>query len=357
LRWSGLPLSEKKRFEGETAMNNINETDLRTKTSKRKIDRQLIGLLAFIVIIMVIMTIMSPRFLSVTNITNIFRQAVSIMLLGFGLTFVLTTGGIDLSVGVMMALAGGMTGWLLSFNVNIVPALIAGFLMGVLVGAGNGLMITKLKITPFIATLATMSIGRGVMYVWTNSIPFRNYMVGGFRFIGQGDILGLQFPIVIAIIAFVILQFVYRKTKFGRHVTAYGSNPESAKVSGIDTDKLLIKVYALSGFMAALSGIIMASRLETVHPEMGKGYELDAIAAAIIGGTSLSGGKGSLIGTVLGAFIIYLISNAINLLNIEPSWETIVKGILILVVVGVEYLSRTGQKKRSKSLHKTMQKQ
>ncbi|WP_066685756.1 ABC transporter permease [Christensenella intestinihominis] len=312
--------------------------------AKKKIDRQLLGLLIFVIIMMVVMSFLSPSFLSVSNLTNVFRQSVFIMLLGFGMTFVLTTGGIDLSVGVMLALSGGMSGWLLSMNVNIVPAVIAGILVGMLVGAGNGLMITKLHITPFIATLATMSIGRGVMYVWTNSIPFRNYMVGGFRFIGQGDIFGLQFPIVIAIVAFVILQFVYRCTAFGRHVTAYGSNEESARVSGINTDKLLIKVYALSGLMAAIAGITLASRLETVHPEMGKGYELDAIAAAIIGGTSLSGGKGTLIGTVLGAFIIYLISNALNLLNVDPDWETIVKGIIILIVVAVEFLSHRNKK-------------
>lgn len=312
--------------------------------AKKKIDRQLLGLLIFVIAMMVVMSFLSPSFLSVSNLTNVFRQSVFIMLLGFGMTFVLTTGGIDLSVGVMLALSGGMSGWLLSMNVNIVPAVIAGVLVGLLVGAGNGLMITKLRITPFIATLATMSIGRGVMYVWTNSIPFRNYMVGGFRFIGQGDIFGLQFPIVIAIVAFVILQFVYRCTAFGRHVTAFGSNEESARVSGINTDKLLIKVYALSGLMAAIAGITLASRLETVHPEMGKGYELDAIAAAIIGGTSLSGGKGTLVGTVLGAFIIYLISNALNLLNVDPDWETIVKGIIILIVVAVEFLSHRNKK-------------
>lgn len=325
-------------------MKNNQSTILATAGTKRKIDRQLLGLLVFVIIMMVVMSILSPNFLTVSNLMNVFRQAVFIMLLGFGMTFVLTTGGIDLSVGVMLALSGGMTGWLLSQNVNIVPAIIAGVLMGTMVGAGNGLMVTKLRITPFIATLATMSIGRGVMYVWTNSIPFRNYMVGGFRFIGQGDILGLQFPIVIAIAAFIILQFVYRCTAFGRHVTAYGSNEESARVSGINTKNLLVKVYALSGLMAAIAGITLASRLETVHPEMGKGYELDAIAAAIIGGTSLSGGKGSLIGTVLGAFIIYLISNALNLLNVDPDWETIVKGIIILVVVAVEYLSHKNKK-------------
>ena len=323
--------------------NNETAAPLAVK-AKKKIDRQLLGLLIFVIVMMVVMSFLSDSFLSVSNLTNVVRQSVFIMLLGFGMTFVLTTGGIDLSVGVMLALSGGMAGWLLSMNVNIVPAIIAGVLVGILVGAGNGLMITKLRITPFIATLAAMSIGRGVMHVWTNSIPFRNYMVGGFRFIGQGDVFGLQFPIVIAIVAFVILQFVYRCTAFGRHVTAYGSNEESARVSGIDTDKLFIKVYALSGLMAAIAGITLASRLETVHPEMGKGYELDAIAAAIIGGTSLSGGRGTLVGTVLGAFIIYLISNALNLLNVDPDWETIVKGIIILIVVAVEFLSHRNKK-------------
>lgn len=318
-----------------------NSSDLVLKASKtgKKTNRQLLGLVLFIVAFMVIMSFLSGSFLTATNLTNVVRQAVFIMLLGFGMTFVLSTGGIDLSVGSLMGLTGGTTAFLLSLDVNIVPAIAAGVLMGILVGSGNGLMITKLKITPFIATLATMSIGRGILFVWTNSIPFRNYMVGHFEYLGQGTLFGLQFPIVIAIAAFIILQYVYRKTKFGRHVVAYGSNEEAARISGIHIDKLLIKVYALSGAMAAVAGIVLASRLETVHPEMGTGYELDAIAAAIIGGTSLTGGKGTLIGTVLGAFILYLISNALNLLNIDPDWEAIIKGLVILVVVGVEFLS------------------
>lgn len=322
-------------------MNEVRDTAIQSMRRKLRADRQIVGLFVFIVVIMVAMSIASPRFLTFSNMLNVIRQSVFIMLLGFGMTFVLKTGGIDLSVGVIMALSGGMTGRLLSFGVNIVVSLAAGILIGLLIGVINGLAITKLHIAPFIVTLATMSIGRGVMYVWTNSIPFRNFMSKGFRFIGQGNIINIQFPIIIAIVTFFILRFVDQKTRFGRHVTAYGSNPESAKVSGINTNLLLLKVYALSGFTAALAGIILASRLETVHPEMGKGYELDAIAAAIIGGTSLSGGKGTLIGTVLGALIIFLISNSLNLLNIDPDWETIIKGLLILVVIGVEFISHT----------------
>lgn len=316
-----------------------NELVLKASKTNRKMNRQLLGLMIFIAVFMVIMSFLSDSFLTVTNLTNVFRQSVFIMLLGFGMTFVLSTGGIDLSVGSVLGLSGGTTAFLLGLDVNIVPAIISGLLLGTMVGVGSGLMITKLKITPFIATLATLSVGRGILYVWTNSIPFRNYMVGNFEYLGQGTLLGLQFPIIIAVIAFIILQFVYRKTKFGRHVVAFGSNEEAARISGIKIDKLLIKVYALSGLMAAIAGIVLASRLETVHPEMGTGYELDAIAAAIIGGTSLSGGKGTLIGTALGAFILYMISNALNLLNIDPDWESIIKGLVILIVVGIEFIS------------------
>lgn len=325
-------------------MKNNSTMALTAQSKKKKIDRQILGLLIFVAVMMIVMSILSDSFFTASNLMNVFRQSVFIMLLGFGMTFVLTTGGIDLSVGVMLCLSGGMTGWLLSMDVNIVPAIIAGLVLGTLIGMGNGLIITKLHVTPFIVTLATMSIGRGIMYVWTNSIPFRNYMVGGFKFLGQGDICGIQFPIIVAIVAFIILQFVYKKTKFGRHVTAYGSNREAIKISGINSDKLLIKVYALSGLMAAISGILLASRLETVHPEMGKGYELDAIAATIIGGTSLSGGKGSLIGTAIGAFIIFLISNALNLMNVNTNWETVIKGIVILIVVSLEFFTNKNKK-------------
>jgi ribose transport system permease protein len=326
--------------KGEKILKNSSTRVLKASKVNKGLNRQLLGLIIFIAVFMVIMSFLSSSFLSATNLTNVVRQSVFIMLLGFGMTFVLSTGGIDLSVGTLMGLCGGTTAFLLALDVNIVPSIAAGLLMGILVGAGNGLMITKLRITPFIATLATMSIGRGVLFVWTNSIPFRNYMVGHFEFLGQGTLFGIQFPIFIAVGAFIVLQYVYRKTKFGRHVVAYGSNEEAARVSGIQIDKLLIKVYALSGLMAAVAGIVLASRLETVHPEMGMGYELDAIAAAIIGGTSLSGGKGTLVGTALGAFILYLISNSLNLLNMNPDWGSIIKGLVILTVVGIEFISQ-----------------
>ncbi|MFB5198306.1 ABC transporter permease [Neobacillus sp. KR4-4] len=314
--------------------------------SHRKLgmDRQIIGLIAFLAIIIIVMSFASDRFLSYINLTNVLQQSAFVMILAFGMTYVLSTGGIDLSVGSIVGISGGMTACLLFNDVNIVFAIIGGLLLGLIIGIVNGLVITKLSVSPFIATLSMMVIVRGILYVWTEAIPFRNYMKSGFEFLGQGRILNVQFPIILALILFIALLFVYRKMRFGRHVLALGSSEEAVRVSGIKVDLLRIKVYALSGLIAAIVGIILASRLATVHPEMGKNYELTAIAAAIIGGTSLTGGKGSLIGTVFGAIILSLINNSLNLLNVDPYWETMVIGAIILVAVTINTLGGKGEK-------------
>jgi ribose transport system permease protein len=307
------------------------------KNRPQIIDRQVGSLIIFILVIGIIMTIVSDHFLSYSNLFNVVQQSVFVMILAFGMTFVLAMGGIDLSVGSVLGISGGMTAWLLNKNVNIFLAILAGLAVGLALGIINGLVITKLGITPFIATLAMLSVARGVLYVWTNAIPFRNYMKQNFQFLGQGKVLTIKFPIVVALVVFLILLFFLRRTKFGRHVIALGSSEESVRISGLNVSKIRIQVYALSGLCSAVSGIILASRLTTVHPEMGKNYELEAIAAAVIGGTSLSGGKGSLFGTGLGALILYLIKNAMNILNINPYWETIVIGIIILIAVSFEH--------------------
>ena len=305
-----------------------------------KINKQLIGLLVFIAAAIVVMSFISSNFLSTTNMLNILRQSVFVMLMGFGMTFVLTTGGIDLSVGVVFAIAGAIMGYTLNCGGNIVVAIILGALAATGIGVGNGILVAVLHLTPFIATLATMSIGRGMIYILTNALPIRNYVKAGTfsQFLGQGSVGPIPFPIIIAVVALLILWFVFNRMRFGRHVVAVGSNVEAAKLSGINVTSILIRVYALCGFLVGLAGMIMASRLRSVQPELGEGYELDAIAAALLGGTSLNGGKGSLVGTFLGAFIIYLISNIINILNLDTDWEKVVKGIVILVVVAVEVL-------------------
>ncbi len=303
----------------------------------RRMDRQIIGLLIFIGIIMIAMSFASEHFLTYNNLMNVFQQSAFVMIIAFGMTFVLTTGGIDLSVGSIIGLAGGTTAWMISQGMNIFPAVLSGLAVGGAIGVVNGLVITKWRISPFIATLAMMVIVRGILYVWTKAIPIRDYMKSNFDFLGQGRILNIQFPVIVAAILFVILLFLYRRMRFGRHIMALGSSEESVRVSGIQVDKLLIKVYALSGVIAALAGILLASRLTTVNLEMGKNYELEAIAAAAIGGTSLAGGKGSLTGTALGVMILFLIKNSLNLLNVNPYWETIVTGLIILIAVSVHF--------------------
>jgi ribose transport system permease protein len=312
----------------------------RTVLASIRVDRHLLGLIAFLAVIVIFMSFASDSFFSYNNFLNILQQSAFVMILALGMTFVLSSGGIDLSVGSTVGISGGMTAWLLSNGFSIYPAILAGLITGVLLGVLNGLAVTKLRITPFIATLASMIVFRGVLYVWTKSIPFRDYMTTYYTFLGQGRILRIQFPVIVTLVLFLILLFVYRKMRFGRHILAVGSSEEAVKISGIKADRLKIKVYALSGLTAAIAGILLAARLTTVHPEMGKNYELEAIAAAIIGGTALSGGKGSLTGTVLGAIILYTIKNAMNLLNINPYWETIVIGLIILVAVSVEVLGR-----------------
>ena len=317
-----------------------------------RVDSHIVGLLVFLAIVIIVMSISSEHFLTFRNLLNILQQSAFIMILALGMTFVLSTGGIDLSVGSIVGISGGMTAYLLFHDVHIVFAVIAGLIVGALIGAVNGIVITKFRITPFIATLAMMVIARGILYVWTEAIPFRNYMKYNFEFFGQGRILGIQFPIIVAFVTFLILLFIYRKTRFGRHVRAVGSSEESVRVSGIKVDALRIKVYLLSGLVAAIAGILLASRLTTVHPEMGKNYELEAIAAAIIGGTSLTGGKGTLVGTALGTIILFVIKNALNLLNVNPYWETIVIGAIVLVAATVNILNSSavrGFMKRAKA--------
>jgi ribose transport system permease protein len=304
-----------------------------------KVDRYLLGILIVLGVIMAVMSFASENFLTYTNLLNVLQQAAFVMILAFGMTFVLSTGGIDLSVGSICGICGGMAAWLLNQDVNLIIAIAAVLLLGLLIGIVNGLTITKLNISPFMATLAMMIIIRGILYVWTGSVPFRSYMTDGFQFLGSGRILGIQFPVIVASILLIVLLIVYRKMKFGRYVLALGSSEEAIRISGIKVDMLRIKVYALSGLIAAIAGVLLASRLTTVQPEMGQGYELEAIAAAIIGGTALTGGKGTLIGTALGAIFLFMIKNSMNLMNVDPFWETIVIGFILLLAASVPIVS------------------
>jgi ribose transport system permease protein len=287
-----------------------------------------------LILITIILTIMSPSFLTTDNIFNVLRQVSINALIAYGMTFVILTGGIDLSVGSILALASALTAGMLASGMDPVLAVIVGLAAGAAMGMVNGLIITKGKVAPFIATLATMTIFRGFTLVYTDGRPITGLSDAvSFQMLGKGYFLGIPFPVVTMLIAYFVLFFILRKTTFGRGVYAIGGNEEASRLSGLKVDRLKIGVYSITGFLSALAGITLASRLNSAQPTAGASYELDAIAAVVLGGTSLSGGRGWIFGTLIGALIIGVLNNGLNLLNVSSFYQQVVKGGVILLAV------------------------
>lgn len=283
-----------------------------------------------------IISLMSSRFLTVSNILNVLRQTSINAIIAAGMTFIILTGGIDLSVGSTLAISGAVTAKLVVSGVNVFIALLIGIAVGIAVGIFNGIVISKGKVQPFIATLATMTMIRGYTLVFTNGRPISMGSASGkevIGFIGRGDIFNIPVPIYLMIIVFAFAYYILNYTAFGRHVYALGGNEEATKLSGINVDKIKIKVYAISGALSAIAGIIVMSRLFSAQPQAGSGYELDAIAAVVLGGTSLAGGVGSILGTITGALIIGILNNALNLMNVSSYYQLLAKGLVILIAV------------------------
>lgn len=252
------------------------------------------------------------------------------------MTFVILTGGIDLSVGSILGFSGAIAASLVVSGQNIVLAVIAAIAVGAGIGFINGLVISKGKLQPFIATLASMTILRGATLVFTDGKPITTGTTEGalaFGKIGGGSILGIPTPALMMIIAFLVCAYILNQTRMGRYTYALGGNEEATKLSGLNTDKIKIFAYTMSGVLAAIAGIIITSRLFSAQPTAGDGYELDAIAAVVLGGTSLSGGKGKITGTIIGVLIIGILSNALNLLDVSSYYQMIAKGIVILIAV------------------------
>ncbi len=294
----------------------------------------ILGPLAGLIIFSIILGLISDNFFTLGNMLNLLRQVSVNALIAFGMTFVILTAGIDLSVGSTLALGSALTAGLLTSGMDPILAVFIGLLIGFILGAINGLIITKGKVAPFIATLATMTIYRGATLVYTDGMPITGLSDSfAFEMIGKGYLFGIPFPVIIMVVVFIILYFVQRKTVFGRQVYAVGGNEEAAKLSGIKTDRVKLWVYSITGMLAVLAGIIISSRLDSAQPTAGTSYELDAIAAVVIGGTSLAGGRGRIVGTLVGALIIGVISNGLNLLNVSSFYQQIVKGAIILVAV------------------------
>lgn len=288
-------------------------------------------------------SVLSDKFLTVNNGWNILRQISVNICISVGMTLVILTRGIDLSVGSILAFAGAVGAGLMKFgidlpsqNIHIGFTLLGGILAALVVGGAlgwfNGMAITKFKAPAFVVTLAMLTMARGFTMLYTEGFPI-NGLGENFGFIGTGWFLGVPFPVWITLVVVLLAVFLTNKTPLGRHIYAIGGNENAALLSGINTKRVKIIVYTISGITAAIGGLMVTSRLDSAQPNAGMSYELDAIAAVVIGGTSLSGGKGSIWGTVLGAIIIGVLNNGLVLLNVSPFWQQVVKGAVILLAV------------------------
>jgi ribose transport system permease protein len=285
----------------------------------------------------------SPYFFTTENLLNVSLQASITAIIAAGMTFVILTAGIDLSVGSLVAFAGILATSVMKINLPVYLSLsigaLAGILFGVFSGFIAGIFVTKFKITPFIVTLALMTIWRGSAFVYTEGRPIWE-LPEAFSYLGAGRIIGVPVPTVIMIIVFITSHIVLTKTRFGRYVYAVGGNLEAARLAGIKTNKILISVYIISGVLSAIAGILLASRINSGQPNAGLMYELDVIAAVVVGGTSLFGGRGTIIGTFLGAMLIAVLRNGLNLLNVGSYVQQVIVGVVILLAVLLDQLRK-----------------
>lgn len=298
------------------------------------------NLLVIVIVLMVILSFATKNFFTVNNLRNLVRQTSVNGIIALGMTFVIISGGIDLSVGSVVGVASIVVAKLLVAGIGIFPAILIALLVCILLGTLNGLIIHYGKVPPFIATLGMMQAARGIVMLLSNA-----RMIAGLpkSFTGFAQLVFLGFPSLFFVWFLVILVtfVITTKTIFGRNIFAYGSNIEAARLSGINTAKVTVSVYAMSGLLSGIAGILMTSRLGNGIPTAGQGYEMDAIASAVVGGASLSGGSGTIIGTVLGALLISLIQNGGNLLGINAFILQIIVGVLIVASVWYDQIRKT----------------
>ena len=312
---------------------------------KRKIGTLLLeyGIYVAFFVLCVVLAFASPYFLMPRNLINVLRQTSINGLLSIGMTFVILTGGIDLSVGSVLAFGGIVGASLVSPSMGTVyPTPVAigiGLLAGTALGAVTGFFIAKWRMSAFVVSLGMLSVARGLTYIYSDGMPIPK-LGDSFRYIGQGIILGIPLPVIIFATVFILSWIVLYKTRFGRYVYAVGGNEKSARISGVNTRLVVFVVYTISGFLAALGGLTLSARTSAGLPQAGVAYELDAIAAVVIGGTSLTGGQGSLIGTLFGALIIGVINNGLDLLGVSSYYQQVIKGAIIIGAVLLDSLRK-----------------
>ncbi|WP_104040307.1 ribose ABC transporter permease [Vibrio hyugaensis] len=292
-----------------------------------------------LIFLIVVVSFLNPNFFTVDNILNILRQTSVNAIIAVGMTLVILTAGIDLSVGSVLALCGAFAASMIALEVPVLIAVPTVLFAGAALGAISGIIIAKGKVQAFIATLVTMTLLRGVTMVYTDGRPISTGFTDtadAFAWFGTGYALGIPVPVWLMVIVFAAAWYLLNHTRFGRYVYALGGNESATRLSGINVDRVKIGVYAICGMLAALAGIIVTSRLSSAQPTAGMGYELDAIAAVVLGGTSLMGGKGRIMGTLIGALIIGFLNNALNLLDVSSYYQMIAKAVVILLAVLVD---------------------
>lgn len=303
-----------------------------------------------LLLLCIVLTVLTDKFFTADNGLNVLRQTAVNICIATGMTLVVLTAGIDLSVGSVLALCGAVAAGLLKNGIalqatdtyigfTVLGVILVAIIVGAVLGWFNGFVITKFNVPPFVATLAMLTIARGFTMLYTKGQPISN-LGAKFTFIGAGSFLGIPVPVWIALVVVLIAAFITRQTRLGRYIYAIGGNETAARFSGINIPTVKMMVYALAGAMAAIGGIIVTSRLDSAQPNAGSSYELDAIAAVVIGGTSLSGGRGTIWGTVMGAIIIGVLNNGLVLLNVSPFWQQVVKGAVILLAVIIDKLDK-----------------
>ncbi len=315
-----------------------------------------------LILLLIVFSILIPNFLEPQNLILITKHVVLYALLGVGMTFVIVTGGIDLSVGSIVGLAGMIAGSFIYeglvlnfadatvyFSVPVV--ILITLLFGALIGGMNGLLITKFNVPPFIATLGMLYVARGIALLISDGATYPNLAGSpelgntGFSFLGTGNLLGMPVSIWVMVLFGAIAVYIFRKTPLGRHIFAVGGNEKAADIAGVQVNKIKMLVYMISGLCAAMVGLIVASQLGAAHPATGETWELNAIAATVLGGTSLAGGRGSIGGTIMGAFVIGVLSDGMVMMGISEFWQMVITGGVIVLAVIVDQLQGKMQHK------------
>jgi inositol transport system permease protein len=313
------------------------------------------GIFIIFALMILVASMLSPAFVSTTNLVNIVRQMSVVGLIALGVTGIIVSAGIDLSSGSVVGLTAVVAASLAQMpdypaafypglHLPLIAPILGACLVGALVGLINGSLIAKTRIPPFIATLGTFTAIRGAANLYTGGRPISN-LTDEYNFIGQGDVAGVPVPIIILVIMAVVTHVLYAHTKFGKYIYAIGGNEQAARVSGINASRYKMLIYVYASFLAGLAGLVVSSRIGSGQPGLGVGYELDAIAATVIGGTSLSaGGIGTVAGTIVGALIIGVLNNTLDLMNVSAFWQQIVKGCIIVGAVILDQLKSRGRK-------------